>query len=514
MISKVLGSCLLFTVVVIGCTDDEKIALNQSPGDFEIISPLDGAENVEANPELSWGAAEDLEGDEVVYSLYLDTNQASTLIAGDLMETSYQITDSLDFNTTYKWKVVAQDHNGAFNRTSVSTFVTKNNIPAPFELLIPHHNAQPVPTSFNFFWEAARDIDGDEVFYDVYLDTTPDPVTTIASDISDITLLVENLDRETVYYWKVVAKDATGDMTDSDIFSFTTDFTIKWLPVIDPSHFTVGFSNPTMIEFNNEMLIISDSPSSVHFLANGAAEWGEHPSPPFDLLLGDHQSLVFNDTLWVIEGVHGIYKTHDVSNASNWIEVNTADPAFSVQRFFSAVVYDNKMWVIGGFEYPELKREVWYSSDGENWTLATDQAPFMGRDSHTSLVFDNKMWVIGGRIREEGEIVDTNDVWYSSDGISWTQATSDAGFEKRSNHTSIVYDNKMWVIGGSRSSEILNDTWYSTDGITWTKVDDSIETYSVRENAAAVEFQDQLFLFGGLGYTANWKTDVWFYQGE
>jgi N-acetylneuraminic acid mutarotase len=106
------------------------------------------------------------------------------------------------------------------------------------------------------------------------------------------------------------------------------------------------------------------------------------------------------------------------------------------------------MWVMGGFGNG-LKNDVWYSSDGETWTQATSSASWSVRKGHTSVVYNNKIWVIGG--------LDGNDVWYSSDGISWTQATSSASWSSLSYHTSVVYDNKMCVIGGLDGSNLKND---------------------------------------------------------
>ena len=88
------------------------------------------------------------------------------------------------------------------------------------------------------------------------------------------------------------------------------------------------------------------------------------------------------------------------------------------------------------------------------WTRATASASFSKRRVHTSVVFDNKMWVIGGY-----DTANLNDVWYSSDGATWTQATPSASFYTRAYHTSAVFDNKMWVIGGYNGS-YLNDVWY------------------------------------------------------
>ncbi|MBS3815850.1 MAG: galactose oxidase, partial [Hadesarchaea archaeon] len=81
----------------------------------------------------------------------------------------------------------------------------------------------------------------------------------------------------------------------------------------------------------------------------------------------------------------------------------------------------------------------------DDWTQATSSAPWSARGYHTSVVFRDWMWVIGG-IDSEGL---QNDVWYSSDGSSWTQATSSTPWTGRWGHNSVSYDGKMWVLGGT-----------------------------------------------------------------
>ena len=53
--------------------------------------------------------------------------------------------------------------------------------------------------------------------------------------------------------------------------------------------------------------------------------------------------------------------------------------------------------------------DVWHSPDGVNWTCATDSARWPARYGHTSVIFDNKIWVLGGATTYAGE---DNDVWY------------------------------------------------------------------------------------------------------
>ena len=124
-------------------------------------------------------------------------------------------------------------------------------------------------------------------------------------------------------------------------------------------------------------------------------------------------------------------------------------------------VYHNKMWVIGGWSGYDaggiLYNDVWYSTDGITWKQATGSAAFSPRMSHSSFVYDDKMWVIGGGFGNSFY----NDVWYSTDGETWTQATGNAAFPVRDGPSSVVYDGKMWLMGGYWGSG-KQDVWNST----------------------------------------------------
>lgn len=129
------------------------------------------------------------------------------------------------------------------------------------------------------------------------------------------------------------------------------------------------------------------------------------------------------------------------------------------QSTHASVVYNNLMWVIGGWD-GSYKNDVWHSSDGITWIQATAAAAFPPRDQYTSFVYNNLMWIIGGNSNTSPYYL--NDVWYSSDGVIWTQATAAASFSGRDFHTSVVYNGMMWVIAGWNSSmNRINDVWHS-----------------------------------------------------
>jgi PKD repeat protein len=197
--------------------------------------------------------------------------------------------------------------------------------------------------------------------------------------------------------------------------------------------------------------------------------------------------------MWVIGGISDGSLKNDVWYSSDGIIWKLATPAaaFTARSGHTSVVYDNKMWVIGGHD-GGYKNDVWYSSDGITWNPATAAAAFPARQSHTSLNATNKMWVIGGY---DGGTM--NDVWYSSDGITWNQATAGAAFPALYYHTSVEYDDRMWVIGGlDNVGTIFNDAWYSSDGVTWTA---ATVTTSMpqREGHTSVVSGSKMWLLGG-----------------
>ena len=243
---------------------------------------------------------------------------------------------------------------------------------------------------------------------------------------------------------------------------------------------------------------------------------GALPHAPFIYRQG-HTCLVFDDKMWVIGGSTIINDEGTILNdvwwsgdGSNWHQA-ISNAAFPPTMWHTSVVFDGKMWIIGGFARvdgsPRYVNDVWSSSDGITWNHVTSEAPFTPRVSHTSTVFDNKIWVIAGRSDSY-----KNDVWWSSDGISWNQTTSDAGFTPRDSHTSVSFDNKMWVIGGEIVGTKFSDAWWSIDGVTWNRATFDA-AFSIRSSHASVVFDDKMWVIGGNSSgrdrSSQIRNDVW-----
>jgi hypothetical protein len=275
------------------------------------------------------------------------------------------------------------------------------------------------------------------------------------------------------------------------------------------------------VVFNNNMWVMggcNDNDSNfyndVWYSSNGV-NWTRATANAGWSARGVPSSVIFDNKMWVMGGMGGFDSTHHIpsdlrddiwysSNGVNWTQA-TADAEWSARAGHTSVVFDNKMWVMGGLDSSNCKNDVWYSTNGVNWTQATTNAGWSARFVHTSVVFNNKMWVMGGFDLNNCK----NDVWYSSNGVNWTQATANAQWPARFGHTSVVFDNKMWVMGGEDNTSNRNDVWYSTDGVNWTQATANAG-WSVRFVHTSVVFNNKMWVMGGGGGRGN---DVWYSTG-
>ncbi|MBI4570255.1 MAG: carboxypeptidase regulatory-like domain-containing protein, partial [Planctomycetes bacterium] len=127
------------------------------------------------------------------------------------------------------------------------------------------------------------------------------------------------------------------------------------------------------------------------------------------------------------------------------------------------------------------------------WTLVSG-TPWAARNGHVSVVFDGKLWVMGG--------VYQHDVWSSVDGVSWTEVTPNAPWVGRQEFAVSVLSGKMWIQGGRTASGGLSDLWWSTDGKQW--VQQQAPTWGSRNDHAMVTFNGKLWVLAGSN-----RSDVW-----
>ena len=293
-----------------------------------------------------------------------------------------------------------------------------------------------------------------------------------------------------------------------------TPITVDWVQETQQSPWEARDSAAEAV-FNGQMWLMGGWFDS--YLPTPRDIWSSYDGKQWQLVSaeapwthGDLASAVsFDDKLWLLGGWSG--GRLDGASASN--EVWSTDDGgtwrlrgnapWAARLGMATVEFKGRLWVLGGVEQyyygdtESLKNDVWATDDGVNWTLVLQNAPWNPRAFHTTLVFMDRLWIIGG-----GNYVPTyssyNDVWSTADGVTWTQETSAAQWAPRIWFTSVVYRGCMWVLGGWSLENDTNwrDSWYSRDGRNWTQLV-TPNNWSGRHEHSSFVFDDKIWVVGG-----------------
>jgi len=194
---------------------------------------------------------------------------------------------------------------------------------------------------------------------------------------------------------------------------------------------------------------------------------------------------------------------------TDWEPINTAAP-WGLRSYFGAVTNNGLMWVLGGRGFGRLN-DVWSSPDGIGWNPVASGAPWGKREGHMTAVLNNTFFVLGG-VTNDNSSTDyyLNDVWSSQGGTNWFQVTTAARWNRRWYSASVVFNGRIWVLGGiGASRSFFNDVWYSPDGLNWI-VGTTAAAWPGRQGHAAVVFNGKIWVMGGLATPDYTHTnDVW-----
>ena len=233
--------------------------------------------------------------------------------------------------------------------------------------------------------------------------------------------------------------------------------------------------------------------------------------------------VVFNDRLWILGGWFGSYEPapRDVWKSADGVswELVTATAPWRHGDLPMTVVFNGRMWFMGGWMEGRLpghaaSNEVWSSVDGERWEQVTSGAGWTPRLAAGIVVFKGKMWILGGIVDyyfgDEKSL--RNDVWSSEDGKTWTQETGGAEWAPRAFHQAVVFDGKMWIMGGGNyvpEHHALNDVWCSGDGVHWEEVTPAA-SWDPRLWFSTVVYRDRMWVIGGWSKAQDNHGDVWY----
>lgn len=268
----------------------------------------------------------------------------------------------------------------------------------------------------------------------------------------------------------------------------------------------------------NGTLFLYDPQNKTMYTSSDGVHWTTVNPPPGDFI--ETKLLVYDDKVWIIGGVvwpggspslsNAVYYTTDGLNYTQ----ATASANWTARYGHTVATFDGKMWIAGGSDslstYSAVN-DVWYSVDGATWTQATANSSWSARLYHEMISKDDLLWIMGGTL--DGTTV-YNDTWYSADGVTWTQATGSAAWAARIHFGLVIKDDEFVVLGGASSFSTtsgLGDIWKSADGVSWNLVTDS-PPWPARQFPGASIFDNQIWLFGGILASGTGTNEIWHTQ--
>jgi hypothetical protein len=263
------------------------------------------------------------------------------------------------------------------------------------------------------------------------------------------------------------------------------------------------------VVLNGRLWVLAQPTSEVWSSGDGLNWRLETPAGGF-CSCTENKLTVFNNELWVVSLVNSSIPWFQVTKSidgRNWtlVSQSTNIPARSA---YAVAAFNGRLWLSGGASYGcgawPYCRDVWSSSDGVTWTQATAAATPYGRSNHGMIAFGGKLWMIGGF---DGGVV--AEVWSSSDGATWTQVTANAAFGPRFDQGLATDGTTLWLIAGRDGYQSArNDVWSSTDGSNWTQVTAAAE-FQQRATEGAVFWNGKLWVVGGNGLACCANNEVW-----
>ncbi|MCH9705315.1 MAG: hypothetical protein K0U15_04225, partial [Proteobacteria bacterium] len=318
----------------------------------------------------------------------------------------------------------------------------------------------------------------------------------IASDVVLVDLVItatidvfviDKLHVEVIPYWQDVEVGASRIVAEVSVVGFG-------------AHTVSVISSASQLSFDktNNQIVVNNA---VAGLMEISLAFADADGSPADLLATVVYQLSAYSNNTPVTGESGFYLAGDKvdgklwrsrDNGATWENIATNRDALA-RSGFEMVSWNNKLWILGGSDGfgdnngSKSYGDVWSYSEGGSWVLEAENA-FPPRNHHGAVVYDNKLWVVGGRSNADSIYNNTTantyaDVWSSTNGRDWV-LVSEGQFSGVYGHGLFLYDHQLGngielvVYGGIvtnanaayNSAGVSNQNWHSKDGVNWTSL--------------------------------------------
>jgi len=229
--------------------------------------------------------------------------------------------------------------------------------------------------------------------------------------------------------------------------------------------------------------------------------WVRSPLPLSGLNSAYQKYVLLQDAVYALGTMTGNYLNLQLTSRitrtrdfRTW-EVVAPESNLPMRVFYGGVTYRNRVWLLGGYDGQAYYDDVWTSADAVHWMRVTANAGWSPRNVDLAVVFKDRLWVIGGGVIDGESEPNPNakrEAWSSADGVHWEKAPDRTG--PAWGGTPVVFDDQLWLVGANRDSTFAPASLVTGDGMTWREEQ---APWPPRGAPAAWVFRDALYIAGG-----------------
>lgn len=289
----------------------------------------------------------------------------------------------------------------------------------------------------------------------------------------------------------------------------------RWERIADRAGYPEGYNYPVFV-FGDWMVALNNGA----WLSNDGEKWVKTDLPETGLNSAYQKYVQFGGAIYALGTMTGNYErmllTSKISRTRDFLKWETVAESSNLPArvFYGMAVFRGKMWLAGGYDGQRYYNDVWNSEDGVNWQKVTEKSAWSPRNTRL-VVFRDQLWLLGGAVIDGHRNPNPdsgNETWTSRDGVNWAEVkVNQTG---KTGGTPIVFDNKLWLIGGNRNDGNFGSAYsVSDDGINWRS---HSAPWSPRGAAVVWEYAGKLYMTGGkFSETVNgqirfiYSNDVW-----
>lgn len=177
--------------------------------------------------------------------------------------------------------------------------------------------------------------------------------------------------------------------------------------------------------------------------------------------------VVFKGKMFLHQG-ESIYSS---TNGINWI-LEAIDSDIDALGGSSMIVFKDHIYIIGGYRHSTgTSDKILKSNNGRDWsrvrhrlTVYPNPRRFSPRGEHDAVVYNNKVWIVGGLVTPDrsDSFLENNEIWYSKDMQKWEKYEGKKNADRlfrTSFHTTVNFKNKIWLLNAGPTLRNKRQIW-------------------------------------------------------